>query len=327
MDVSTLLTYGFVAVVALVAQLSERTAPAGAGRGTPERPWAALTVRDLARLLVVFLVVYAILLGLTEIADNGAGGGSVTDGVLQLVAGGVSLGLMLTGWERIPGLRGLRPKAPISWMALSLFLLALAHNLAPASGSTTVAQSVSKPQTTTDLVTGQVPFVMLAIASIGPGVRRGWRESFQRLGILPLRPLWWLLGIAVGIAVVKLGSHVYDLVNLLTPADCRAQQEKVFQHLAGPARHWYGQLAVGVAAGTGEELLFRGALQPRIGIVLASVLWASFHLQYTCHGLPSASNLYILLLGLVFGVLRKHLGLGSAVAAHIAYDSTILLGF
>ena len=80
-------------------------------------------------------------------------------------------------------------------------------------------------------------------------------------------------------------------------------------------------------AGTGEELLFRGALQPRVGILLASLLWASFHLQYTCHGLPSASNLYILLLGLVFGALRKRFGLGTAIAAHITYDATILLGW
>jgi membrane protease YdiL (CAAX protease family) len=323
-DANTLVTYGFLAAVALVAQAAdrERLDPDGARRRR-----GTLGLQDLARLLVVFVVVYAMLLGVTEIADRGRNGGSVVDGALQVVAGAVSLVLILTGWRWIPGLRGLRPRSPISWLALSLFLLAVAHNLAPTTGSSSVADTVSKPQTTTDLVTGQVPFVMLALASVGPGVRRTARETLERLGLLPLRPWWWLLGIAVGIVVVKGGTHVYDLVNTLTPADCRAQQEKVFQHLAGQARHWYAQVAIGAAAGTGEELLFRGALQPRVGIVLASLLWASFHLQYTCHGLPSASNLYILLLGLVFGVLRRQFGLGTAIAAHIAYDSTILLGF
>ncbi|HEX3605974.1 MAG TPA: CPBP family intramembrane glutamic endopeptidase [Candidatus Dormibacteraeota bacterium] len=324
MDINALLTYGFLAVVALVAQAAERSGTEP--RRDPAAPRGMITTLDVARVLVVFVVIYAMLLGLTEIADR-HGGGSVVDGALQLVAGGIAVLLILTGWDRIPGLRGLRPRAPISWLALSLYLLALAHNLAPTSGSTSVADTVSKPQTTSDLVFGQIPFVMLAIASVGPGVRRNARQTLERLGLLPLRPQWWLLGIVVGIVVVKGGSHVYDLVNSLTPADCQAQQEKVFQHLAGPARHWYAQLAIGVAAGTGEELLFRGALQPRVGILLASLLWASFHLQYTCHGLPSASNLYILLLGLVFGALRKWFGLGSAMAAHIAYDSTILLGF
>jgi membrane protease YdiL (CAAX protease family) len=319
-DPTTLLTYGFIAAVALVAQAAE-------GRGV-ERDLAAprgtLTVLDVARVLVLFVVVYAMLLGAVEILDRTHGG--VVEGMLTIAAGGISLLLILTGWDRIPGLRGLRPRAPISWLALSLLLLALAHNLAPTSGSSSVADTVSRPQTSGDLVAGQVPFVMLAIASVGPGVRRTLRETLERLGLLPLRPWWWLLGIATGVAVVKGGSHLYDLVNSFTPADCRLQQERVFEHLAGPARHWYAQLAIGVAAGTGEELLFRGALQPRVGILLASLLWASFHLQYTCHGLPSASNLYILVLGLVFGALRRWFGLGAAIAAHAAYDSTILLG-
>ncbi|HEY0410044.1 MAG TPA: CPBP family intramembrane glutamic endopeptidase [Candidatus Dormibacteraeota bacterium] len=322
MDPSTLLTYGFIAAVALVAQGAE-------GRGVERdvaAPRGTLTVVDVARVLVLFVVVYAILLGALEILDRSHGVGSVVDAILTIAAGGISLLLILTGWDRVPGLRGLRPRAPISWLALSLFLLALAHNLAPASGSSSVAATVSRPQTTGDLVAGQVPFVMLAIASVGPGVRRSLRETLERLGLLPLRPWWWLLGVATGVAVVKGGSHVYDLVNSFTPADCRLQQERVFQHLAGPARHWYAQLAIGLAAGTGEELLFRGALQPRVGILLASLLWASFHLQYTCHGLPSASNLYILLLGLLFGALRRWFGLGTAIAAHVAYDSTILLG-
>jgi membrane protease YdiL (CAAX protease family) len=319
-DPTTLLTYGVIAAVALVAQAAE-------GRGV-ERDLAAprgtLTVLDVARVLVLFVVVYAMLLGAVEILDRTHGG--VVEGVLTIAAGGISLLLILTGWDRIPGLRGLRPRAPISWLALSLLFLALAHNLAPTSGSSSVADTVSRPQTSGDLVAGQVPFVMLAIASVGPGVRRTLRETLERLGLLPMRPWWWLLGIATGVAVVKGGSHLYDLVNSFTPADCRLQQERVFEHLAGPARHWYAQLAIGVAAGTGEELLFRGALQPRVGILLASLLWASFHLQYTCHGLPSASNLYILVLGLVFGALRRWFGLGAAIAAHAAYDSTILLG-
>lgn len=324
MDVNTLITYGFVAVVALFAQAGERSGRARPGGAAVPR--AGLSALDVARVLVVFVVIYAMLLGVTEIADRGRGGGSVVDGALQLSAGGVSLLLLVTGWGRIPGLRGLRPRAPISWLALSLYLLALAHNLAPTSGSTSVADTGAKPQTTSQLVWGQVPFVMLAIASVGPGVRRSGRAALERLGLLPLRPWWWLLGLVAGVLIVKGGSHVYDLVNSLTPADCQAQQERVFHNLASPGRHWYAQLAIGIAAGTGEELLFRGALQPRVGILLASLLWASFHLQYTCHGLPSASNLYILVLGLVFGALRRWLGLGSAIAAHIAYDSTILLG-
>jgi membrane protease YdiL (CAAX protease family) len=320
-DLNTALTYGFVAFTALICQAAERQA----AREAPGSPRAGLTLLDVARVLVLFIVVYAILLGVTEIADRGQAGGSVVDGILQIAAGTISLGLIVTGWRWIPGLRRLRPRVPISWLALSLYLLSLAHNLAPNSGTSTVASTVAKPETTADLVTGAVPFIVLGVVAVGPGVRRNLRETLERLGLFPLRPWWWLLGIGVGVALVKGGGHVYDLVNLLTPADCRLQQERIFQHLAGPTRSWWEQLAVAGAAGVGEELLFRGALQPRVGIVLASLLWASLHLQYTCHGHPSASNLYILLLGLVFGALRKWFGLGAAIASHVSYDATILL--
>ena len=85
------------------------------------------------------------------------------------------------------------------------------------------------------------------------------------------------------------------------------------------------QLGIAIAAGVSEEVLFRGALQPRFGILLSSLLWASFHLQYTCHGFPSVANLYILTLGLIFGALRNRGGLLAAVVAHVTYDASILL--
>lgn len=320
MDATTALTYAFLTLAALVCQLAER----GGVSGRSGQPAVGLSLRDVSRALVAFVVVYAMLVGITEIAARGAGG-SVGDGVLELVAGGLALLLMLAGWGRIPGLRGLRPGAPISWLALSLYLLTLAHNLAPASGRATVAATTAAPQSTAQLVVGAVPFAVLGVAAVGPWVRRPLPDTLRRLGLVPLRPWAWLLGIAVGVAAVKAGGQVYDLVNLLTPADCRSQQQRVFEHLAGPQRAWWGQLAVAGAAGIGEEVLFRGALQPRIGIILTSVLWASLHLQYTCHGLPSASNLYILLLGLLFGVVRRWWGLGAAITAHVAYDATILL--
>jgi CAAX protease family protein len=318
-DATTALTYAFLVLAALVCQLAERGGGSRSGQAT-----AGLSLRDTSRALVAFVVVYAMLAGAAEIVDRGAGG-SVGDGILEIVAGSLALLLMVTGWQRIPGLRGLRPRAPISWLALSLYLLTLAHNLAPASGRATVAATSAAPQSTAQLVVGALPFAALGVAAVGPRVRRPLPEALRRLGLLPLRPWAWVLGLALGVAAVKAGGHVYDLVNLLTPADCRSQQQRVFEHLAGPQRAWWQQLAVAGAAGVGEELLFRGALQPRFGIVLASVLWASLHLQYTCHGLPSASNLYILLLGLLFGVFRRWWGLGAAITAHVAYDATILL--
>ena len=41
-----------------------------------------------------------------------------------------------------------------------------------------------------------------------------------------------------------------------------------------------GILTLGLAAGIGEETLFRGALQPRFGLLITSLLFALLHSQY-----------------------------------------------
>ena len=44
-----------------------------------------------------------------------------------------------------------------------------------------------------------------------------------------------------------------------------------FEQLLGPAMSRWGAVAVGVSAGLGEELIFRGALQPQLGILLSAL--------------------------------------------------------
>lgn len=292
------------------------------------------------RVTVVVITLYFLLNGVLELAA--AAGGASTRSALGLsntttnlaAAGGldtgfslVTLALFAIGTDRIPGLRRLRPGRPISWLALTLFFHSLAANLAPSTATATVAATVSTPQTTADLIVGGLPFAIIGVSAVGPGVRRNLGGVLQRLGVLPLRPTGWLLGVAVGLLLVPLGDPIVTLLTThLTPADCQVQQQQVAQSLQGVDRTALEQFGIALSAGISEELLFRGALQPRIGILLSSVLWATFHLQYTCHGLPSVSNLYILLLGLFFGSLRKWSGLLAAIAAHVGYDAAILLG-
>ena len=72
---------------------------------------------------------------------------------------------------------------------------------------------------------------------------------------------------------------------------------------------------LGVAAGVGEELLFRGALQPRLGNISAAFLFAALHTQYAV----SLATLEILVLGLVLGLLRGRAGTTGAILAHAGY--------
>lgn len=299
------------------------------------------TPTDVMRGVVLFLTLTFLLLGLTELIGGLAGqagstsGGSrlspsdqVAGGGLLTAAGVGSLLLQLGGSDRVPGFRRLRPDRPISWFAVLVVLLSFAQLLSPTSGTESVASTIANPTTATDLVLGSLPFGVIAVLAIGPLVARSPREAAQRLGLIPIRPLWWLIAIAVGVLLVPAVDSLFTpLQDHLLPQDCVIQQGQVQQSLAGgdSGRGGGANLAIALAAGIDEELLFRGVVLPRFGLLISSLLFGAFHLQYTCHGLPAVGDLEIVVLGLAFGLLRVAGGLPAAILAHAAYDASILL--
>lgn len=85
-------------------------------------------------------------------------------------------------------------------------------------------------------------------------------------------------------------------------------------------------LLVSAGAGWGEELLFRGAIQPMLGI------WATAALFALAHGLLTRLSwgrvLYTAVLffaGVGLGYLAEWAGLWAAIAAHGVYDFVVLL--
>lgn len=323
MDATLVVETALVAGLALLCQASERRKFAAAMRLGVVVLTLALTANGLLALAGgLASTSTARALGLQTPEDHGR---LLAEGALVTGAGVLALLLFATGTRGLPGLRRLRPGAPISWLALTLYLQALAGNLTPAHAEATVATTAGTQESARALIVNEIPFAVVAVAAVGPGVRRTWAAAAARLGLLPLRLEWLPLAVGLGALLVLVGSPLADALTHLAPPDCVAQQQQVARSLQGTTRTVPEQLGIAVAAAVGEESLFRGALQPRVGILLASVLWATFHLQYTCHGFPSAANLYILLLGLVFGAARSRGGLGAAIVAHATYDATILL--
>jgi len=80
-------------------------------------------------------------------------------------------------------------------------------------------------------------------------------------------------------------------------------------------------VVLGISAGVGEEILVRGALQPRVGLVWASLLFAAAHVQYTWFGM-----LTIVLLGLTLGVVKNRANTTTAIVVHVLYDTFAALG-
>jgi membrane protease YdiL (CAAX protease family) len=74
-------------------------------------------------------------------------------------------------------------------------------------------------------------------------------------------------------------------------------------------------LLLGLCAGLGEEIALRGALQPRLGIVLSAVLFASAHVQYSWFGMATIG-----LLGLALGGIRARTNTTTVIVVHALYD-------
>lgn len=84
-----------------------------------------------------------------------------------------------------------------------------------------------------------------------------------------------------------------------------------------------GALGAGLVAGIGEELLFRGALQPRVGLAVTTLLFAAAHLG-TRPLLAIAP--WVALEGLIFGLLYQQTGnLLYPMVAHGIHDTAAIL--
>jgi len=160
---------------------------------------------------------------------------------------------------------------------------------------------------------GLLGYVVLAFASVGFMVRRDARDTLERLGLRKLRPGDW--------AVIPLGVIALFGLNLALEAvqrtwfpDMWLSDQRVSQMIAaelGPAQI----LMLGLSAGIGEEITLRGALQPRLGIVLTALLFASLHVQYSWFGMG-----VIFCFGLLLGLIRVRTSTTVVMAIHTLYD-------
>jgi membrane protease YdiL (CAAX protease family) len=167
-----------------------------------------------------------------------------------------------------------------------------------------------------DVVLSAIPLSIFALAGVGLLIRRGGKDTIERLGLR--RPTWRQLLVAGVLTAALLGFDFLVSVGWqgLNPSGYELM-ERVTENIFGDLITVGGALALGFSAGIGEELLFRGAVQPRLGIVLTTVLFAIGHLQY---GLTLAT-LEVFIIGLVLALVRKRAHTTMAMIIHIAYNA------
>jgi membrane protease YdiL (CAAX protease family) len=130
--------------------------------------------------------------------------------------------------------------------------------------------------------------------------------------------------IAVGVVAVLPAfalSMVGSLLTLYFQPDLFNDLGDTMQEMSSGTNLVLINVLLFASAGLGEEILFRGAIQPRFGIVLTAAFWALVHTQYQL----SFVVLGLFMVGILFGLIRKHMSTTPAIIAHALYNAAVVL--
>lgn len=169
------------------------------------------------------------------------------------------------------------------------------------------------------LVLTMVTLVSVAYVTVGYRIYRNGDEATKRLGLTVPS----MKTIAISLACVIPCFIVSSIGSLLTVAyqpEIVDNVEETMDEITRGLQNPIGALLIGLTAGIGEEMLFRGAIQPRFGIVIAALMWTILHSQYEF----SFILVGLFGVGIVLGLLRKYFGTTSAIITHAAYNMIVV---
>jgi uncharacterized protein len=163
-----------------------------------------------------------------------------------------------------------------------------------------------------------VGYILLALASVGFLLRRDWRATLERLGVGRITATHWIV-VALGVLALYAFNSGADWIQRTFFHDLWLEDQRISQAIGG-GLGVAGTIVLGLSAGIGEEVTMRGALQPKLGLIGTSLLFSSFHVQYSWFGMT-----VIFLLGLMLGLVRKRANTSVAMAIHALYDMAAVL--
>jgi hypothetical protein len=158
-----------------------------------------------------------------------------------------------------------------------------------------------------------IGYMLLALGGVGCWVRRDLRQTLDRLGLKPVTLRHAGVILAGALALFLLNAGAEGIQHRFFPGLWAFDHEvtKLLARAMTPGRI----VLLGLSAGVGEEVTLRGGLQPKLGVVLTSLLFAALHVQYSWFGM-----VLVFTLGVALGLIRKHTSTTAAVIVHGLYD-------
>lgn len=200
-------------------------------------------------------------------------------------------------------------------LVFAVYLVGLTLAQFPLLGGLAGLDALDVSMSSADLWMQALAMLLLGLIAVGLGLRRDAKHAAERLGLH--WPPWQAWPAILGLLVllegldyaVSLGWSAWDPAGYETVG-------RISQKLFSDFFSLGGALALGLAAGLSEETLFRGAIQPRFGVPMTSLLFAISHIQYGF----SPALLVILVISVVLGWLRKRWGLIACIVLHALYN-------
>ncbi len=276
----------------------------------------SMTVTSLLPLVVglAFLLLPADKLGL----------GGAADLLDTKNAGAIALGIALWGLAvSLPAFRRLLarwlpldPVSPVHTMALALSgLLAASTLFALSQGGLQQMASTTSAAGLMDLFIQFLIFVLLASFGVGFLTRRNLPEMIERLGLKKVTR-HQLLVAGRWIAVLVLLQWAVSAVGFMLMPEQSEMLDQISGALMGDFDTIGEWLLLAFFTGAGEELLFRGALQPILGLKFTAALFAISHVQYGVTPVTIA----VFLIGMALGYIRRQHSTSVAILVHAGYN-------
>ena len=240
-----------------------------------------------------------------------------------------AFGLTLAGiavWDLIASLRPLRrslarylpldPTSPVHALALMLSgILAGSTLLTLTQGGLESLAETAVSTPLADFVFQQFLFILLALLGTGLLVRRRLPALAKRLGLE--WPTWSQIRFGLRwIVILVFIQWAVGMIWTLANPDQSELVEGISNVLLGNFDTIGEWLVVALGAGLGEEILFRGALQPIFGLWFTSIIFAIAHIQYGF----TLVTILIFVISAALGYIRRRTNTTVAIFVHAGYD-------
>jgi uncharacterized protein len=168
------------------------------------------------------------------------------------------------------------------------------------------------------LVLGLVLYAVMAVLAVLVAWLRGTTLFEQPAGVAPIAGIVPSLVLGVFVAALTIGSTRALTRHTAWARALRVEFRAVLKGTTG-----IDIVLLALASGTAEELFFRGALQPWLGITAASLAFGLAHLGPTRTYLPWTA--WAVIMGFLLGILSWATGsIVGPIVAHVAINAVNL---